>query len=303
MMDARFSTIAAIAALQHAVVSLGQLERARVSKSLRYHWIEDGLLERLGPQSFTVAGSEPTWMRSLTAGFFDLAGLGFVAGRSGGRIHALDGFNSDAVELLVPRSSRGCSCSGIVRSTARPIGKQDVQTIDGLRVLRAERLILESPLFGFTRDETENAIDSAIRRRLVSEQRLRTRAIDRGSRGMNSGRILLDALIDSGGESRLERWFLRIVREAGLSRPNLQTTFRSNSRVVARVDAFFPGGLVVELAGHGTHSSRSQRQHDAQRHTELTLRGFKVLTFTYEDVRDRPHWVIARLRDALCMPV
>ena len=242
-------------------------------------------------------------MRSLTAGFFDLAGVGYVAGRSGARLHDLDGFTGDEVELLVPRSSRGRRSTGTVRSTARPIGKQDVQTIDGVRVLRAERLILESALFDFTRDETENAIDSAIRRRLLSEQRLRTRAVDRGSRGMNSGRILLDALVDSGGESRLERWFIRIVRDAGLPRPSLQKTFRSNSRVVARVDAFFPGGLVVELAGHGSHSSRSQRQHDAQRHTELTLRGFKVLTFTYDDVRDRPLWVIARLRDALCMPM
>jgi len=55
----------------------------------------------------------------------------------------------------------------------------------------------------------------------------------------------------------------------------------------------------VELAGHGTHSIRLQRQRDAQRHTELTLRGLRVLTFTYEDVRDRPAWVIARLREAL----
>jgi hypothetical protein len=300
-MDARFSTIAAIAAVQHSVISLTQLEKAEVSKALRHSWVKAGLLDRLGPQSFTVAGSDPTWMRSLTAGLFDLAGVGYVAGRSGARLLGLDGFTGDHVELLVPRSSRGRCSSGTVRSTARPIGKQDLQTIDCLRVLRAERLILESPLFGFTRDETENAIDSAIRRRLLSEQRLRTRAIDQHSRSMNGGRLLLDALVDSGGESRLERWFLRIVRDAGLPRPNVQMTFRSGSRVVARVDAFFPGGLVVELAGHGTHSSRSQRQHDAQRHTELTLRGFKVLTFTYDDVRDRPDWVIARLRDALQM--
>jgi very-short-patch-repair endonuclease len=67
------------------------------------------------------------------------------------------------------------------------------------------------------------------------------------------------------------------------------------------VDAYFPCGLVVEVAGHGTHASRGQRQVDAQRRTELTLRGLRVLTFTYEDVRDRPAWVIARLREAMAM--
>ncbi|MEP7112529.1 MAG: DUF559 domain-containing protein [Ilumatobacteraceae bacterium] len=45
----------------------------------------------------------------------------------------------------------------------------------------------------------------------------------------------------------------------------------------------------------------AQRQRDEQRRTELTLRGFRVLTFTYDDVRDRANWVIARLRDALQM--
>ena len=68
-MDARFGTIAAIAASQHSVVSLAQLERAGVTKSLRYHWVHAGLLERLGPKSFALAGSDPTCMRSLVAGF------------------------------------------------------------------------------------------------------------------------------------------------------------------------------------------------------------------------------------------
>jgi len=75
-MDARFGTIAAIAASQHSVVSLDQLEAANVSRSLRHHWLHDGLLDRLGPKSFTVAGSDPTWMRSLVAGFFDVGDCG-----------------------------------------------------------------------------------------------------------------------------------------------------------------------------------------------------------------------------------
>jgi hypothetical protein len=172
-------------------------------------------------------------------------------------------------------------------------------TVRGFRCLTAERLILESPRFKFTMAETENAIDSSIRLRLVAEQRLRTRVIDEHCSGLNGSRLLVDALVDTGGESRLERWFLRLVREAGVIRPMLQKTYRDGTRIVARVDAYFPGGLVVEVSGHGTHASRRQVQIDAQRRTELTLRGLRVLTFTYEDVRDRPHWVIRQLRNAL----
>ena len=147
--------------------------------------------------------------------------------------------------------------------------------MQGFRCLTAERLILESPQFGFTRAETENAIDSAIRLRLVAEQRLRTRVIREYRPNVNGSRLLFDALVDTGGESRLERWFLRLVREAGIDRPILQKTFRDGTRTIARVDAYFPGGLVVEVSGHGTHASRRQRQSDAQRRTELTLRGLR----------------------------
>ena len=92
---------------------------------------------------------------------------------------------------------------------------------------------------------------------------------------------------------------LALVRRAGLPRPELQKVWRDDKRTVARVDALFGDDLVVELAGHGTHSSRRQRQTDEQRRTEMTILGLRVITFTYEDVRDRPDWVIARLRDVL----
>lgn len=174
-------------------------------------------------------------------------------------------------------------------------------SVEGFRCLSVERLILESPLFGFSRAETENAIDSAIRLRLVSEQRLRTRVIDGHGGGVNGSRLLMDALVDTGGESRLERWFLALVREAGIGRPILQKTYRDGTRVIARVDAYFPRGVVVEVSGHGTHASRRQLQIDAQRRTELTLRGLRVYTFTYEDVRDRPARMIGQLREALAM--
>jgi len=298
-MNPRFAALAALAADQHSAVSLAQVQRLGITSSLCSQWVKAGLLERAGPRSLVIAGSAATWNRALSAASFDLDGMGLIAGRSGARLLGLDGFLCDHVELLVERPARKRASSGVVRSTSLPLNRGDVVRIDGLRVLRAERLILESPRFCFTQAETENAIDSAIRLRLVSEQRLRARVVAQHSRCLNGGRQLLDALVDTGGESRLERWFLRLVRQAGLPRPILQKVYRDGTRTIARVDALFPGGLVVELAGHGTHSSRRHRQSDAQRQTELTLRGLRWITFTYTDVRDRPEWVVARLTEAL----
>lgn len=298
-MDERYAQATGIASTQFGAVSLKQLAEIKVDHNIRRWWIEQGLIERLGPRSFAIVGSDPSWRRSVWAAAADIAGAGHVAGRSGARLHELDGFDGDEVELLVTRAHRNVQTPHQVRSTSLPLGTQDSIAIEGIRCLTAERLILDAPLFGFDRAELENAIDSAIRLKKVSEQRLRSHVIGRHRRSINNGRALLDALVDAGGESRLERWFLALVRRAGLSRPQLQKVWRDSQRTVARVDALFDDGLVVEIAGHGTHSSRRDRQRDEQRRTELTLRGLRVITFTYDDIRDRPDWVIARLREAL----
>ena len=171
-------------------------------------------------------------------------------------------------------------------------------TIDGLRCVTAERMILDSCLFRLSERETHNAIDSAIRMRLVEERRLRQRIIDDLDSNVWHRRTLIDALVDAGGESSLERRFLAIVRRAGLPRPQLQRVYREGNRTLARVDAEFAGGLVVEVSGHGTHATRIQRQRDAQRLTELTLLHKRVITFTYDDVYGRPGWVVEVLRGA-----
>jgi hypothetical protein len=298
-MDDRFHRVAALAANQHSVISSEQLADLGVTTSYRSKWEHNGLLNRVGKHSFAMAGSTSTFGRGIAAGLADLGGHGVVAGRAGARLYGLDDFGDAAQEFLIPRAHRMFTTGGLVCSTSRPLTRADIVTVQGFKCLTAERLILESPLFGFTKAETENAIDSSIRLRLVAEQRLRSRVVRDHNRGINGSRQLLDSLVDSGGESRLERWFLRLVRQAGIARPTLQKTFRDGTRIVARVDAFFPGGLVVEVSGHGTHASRRQLQTDAQRRTELTLRGLRVMTFTYNDVRDRPAWVISQLREAL----
>lgn len=298
-MDARFRSIAALAANQHSIVSLRQLADSGVTASMRSRWVSTGVLERLGSRSFLIAGAELTWLGQLIGDWFDHDGHAHVSGRSAARLMGLDGFSGVEREFIRTRAARGRQKGGTARTTDRAIPATDLQRIDGLTVVRAERLIIDAPLFDFTRAEIENAIDSAIRLRLVHEQRLRARVLRDHRSGVNGSRILLDALVDSGGESRLERWFLTLCRTNGIPRPVTQKVYRAGTRVVARVDAEFPGGLIVEVAGHGTHSSRQQIQSDEQRRTELTLRGKRVITFTYDDVRYRPNWVATQLHAAL----
>ncbi|HEY5421923.1 MAG TPA: hypothetical protein VIK05_00545 [Ilumatobacteraceae bacterium] len=125
----------------------------------------------------------------------------------------------------------------------------DILTIDGLRCVSAERLILDTRLFRFTPEETHNAIDSALRMRLVSEVRLRRRIVNDLPANSWHRATLIDALVDTGGESALERRFLAVVRRAGLQAfpqpPSKSRKIASEGRIgdLTRVSAASGDGL------------------------------------------------------------
>ncbi len=296
MDDRRFVALAADAANHHGVFTIEMARRRGVSDRLRHAWLELGWIERLGTRTFRFAGAPPSWHMDLAAALGDVGRGGVLDGRSAGALHRLDGFSPSVVELWAPRSARNVVIAGVVRTSTRPMPAGDVTRVDGLRCVTVERLILDSLLFRFSEGEIHNAIDSGLRMRLCTLARLEHRIATELADNAPHRRQLISALIDSGGESSLERRFLGIVRRAGLPRPTLRRVYKANTRVVARIDAEFDGGWIVELAGHTTHSTRQHRQTDAQRHTELTLRGKRVLTFTYDDVHGRPDWMVGALR-------
>src|SRR3954453_527450 len=120
----------------------------------------------------------------------------------GGRprlLNRLDGFNPGPVEIWAPRASRNRCVDKLARTNNQPLRPGDVVSIDGLRCLSAEPLILDSLLFRFTPTEIHNAIDSAIRMRLVDEKRLRRRIVDDLVINANHRRVLIESLVDTGG--------------------------------------------------------------------------------------------------------
>ncbi len=117
--------------------------------------------------------------------------------------------------------------------------------------------------------------------------------------------VILD---DARTESWLERTMLHLVRHAHLTEPTTQVRIATGGRSasgrtgVTRVDFEWREALVVvEVAGHRFHSTRPQLQRDHQRHTELTAMGYRVLTFTDDDLAHRPARVVQQLRAVLAL--
>ncbi len=151
-MDKRHALATGLASTQFGAISIEQLRRLNVDTQLRNTWITFGYLEQLGPRSLAIVGSAPSWERAAWAAAADVDGAGFLAGRTGARLQGLDGFSGDEIEVLVGRTNRGTRTPHRVGSTSLEITRADSMTINGIRCLTAERLILDAPLFGFSKE-------------------------------------------------------------------------------------------------------------------------------------------------------
>jgi very-short-patch-repair endonuclease len=144
-------------------------------------------------------------------------------------------------------------------------------------------------------DEVEDAVNEADRLELVRTAQLRP-ALERELRRPGVGRLkrILDAQTFSRAQNALERRFLAIVREAGLTAPDSQ---RRLGRY--RVDFFWPRlGLVVETDSLRHHRTAAEQAVDVDRDQAHARLGLRTLRFTHAQVFHRPGHVRAVLVDA-----
>jgi very-short-patch-repair endonuclease len=203
------------------------------------------------------------------------------------------------MEVTVRRPRHPRAVPGIVHRTL-DLEPADVEPRQRIPRTTAARTLLD--IAGrLGPSELEAALDDAERRGLVWRPHLRWRSQELRRRG-RAGVPALDDLLDRTdgrplGDSWLEQAAIRHVLGAGLPVPRVQVNRRKAGGGIARVDLFWDDAkLAVELAGHGTHSTRRQRQSDAERAARLGLEGWTVVEFTYEDVVERPDYVIEMVR-------
>jgi hypothetical protein len=140
----------------------------------------------------------------------------------------LDGFVSDQVEFVVPRIRRSLDPS-VQLHTTRRWSTTDLLWHGGVRITSATRTIIDLAGCGTNTAMIEKAIDSAIRLRLTTLAKL-TRRMTQLAPGRPGIRLLREILLDSGGESYLERRFLRLMRTSRLPPPTCQVVHASCSQ-------------------------------------------------------------------------
>ena len=222
-----------------------------------------------------------------------------MAGRAAARWWGLDGFEQVAeVEFAVPhaRRSKGGPAIHIFRDWSR----RDFLVRDGVQVTTVTRTIIDLAANGASARKLEQAIDSGIRNRWTSVPTLTARMTELACPGRKGIPQLRELLLDSGGESALERRFLRLLRAASIPRPQTQVSFRTNTTRAVRVDFLFAvERVVVEVSGRVGHASDADRRKDALRRNQLQQSGFVVLEFTTGLVIDDPKYVTETVRTSL----
>jgi very-short-patch-repair endonuclease len=147
-----------------------------------------------------------------------------------------------------------------------------------------------------TRHDTvrmERAMNEADRLGLVRTDDLRGALDDHpGEPGVARLRGIIDRATFRYTRSELERAFLPLVREAGLTRP-LTSVWVNDYEV----DFHFPDlGLVIETDGLTYHRTPAEQKKDRERDQAHTAAGLTCLRFTHGQVRYEPDHVVRTLR-------
>ena len=214
-----------------------------------------------------------------------------------------DGIPRSAIEVTVPRDRRPRAAPGRVHRSL-DLGPADVEPRRRIPRTTAVRTILD--IAGqLSERQLEAVLDGAERDGAIWRPQLRWRIGEfrsAGRPGLPAVVMLLDRTDGRPlGDSWLEQEAIRLIVDAKLPVPRAQVKLRrragSSVKTIARVDLFWDvAKLVAELAGHGTHATRRERQAGAERAARLGLAGWQVIEFTYEDVVERPRYVVDTIR-------
>jgi hypothetical protein len=186
---------------------------------------------------------------------------------------------------------------------ARPPAPVDYSRVDSIPLTSPTRTLIDlASLVSPAR--LQHALDSALRKRLTTPDRILQRMDSiprRGWKGIATLQTFVDeAILKPTPHSWLERKFLALLHLAGFSEPVRQFAVDIGWERPIHIDFAFPDFLIgIETDGYEPHASRKQWELDRRRDAALVLRGWLILRFSYDDIVNRPDYVLATLREAM----
>lgn len=217
--------------------------------------------------------------------------------RTAARLLGIELLEPGPEQLTVMRDRSRLSIPGwLVARADVPLADREI--VDGLPCTGALRTVADL-CRALPFEDAVVAADSAVRLRPAEADALGVRLSAAWGRRAASARAVAAALDPLAG-SVLESLLRLVLWEAGLQPVSQHVINDRRGAFVARVDFCWPQQrLIVEADGFAFHSDRAAYRRDRDRLNQLERLGWRVLRFTWEDVRARPAHVVASVRECL----
>lgn len=296
--------IARLAARQHGVFTRSQAQKAGATRGQIHRRILSGLWLQHSRDTLLLAGAPKTREQTLLASCMTWGPAAVVSHRAAASMWLLEGLHLDHPELTVPRGKRHREHGSVVIHRNQ-LERIDVTRIGCIPVTTPARTLIDLAAV-VHRDLLEEALDDALRRRLVTIARVERRLeVIRGQGGRRGVRVIGALLDERKGiavpESRFETRLFRLIRRAGLPLPVPQYVVRDDAgRFVARPDFVYPAArLAIEAESRLHHELERDVARDQHRRNALMLIGWRILHVRWEELVEHPERIVEQVRAAL----
>ncbi len=289
------TAISRLASIQHGVVSIRQLHAARWSDDQVSYAAKLGRLHRLHRGVYAVGHTALPELALEQAALLACGEGAVLSHPSAAWMWRLIERPAGPVHVtLCGRLIR--SRPGIAVHRGDTLAPPDIRTRERLALTSPARTLIDLAA-QLDHKQWEAALSEARFRKLIRAGELE-RALHHGGTRPGSATVHDHLARETGPlltQSEAERRFLTLVRQAGLPDPRTQVTIEGY-----RVDAVWPEQrLIVELDGLEGHGHRSAFERDRRKDALLIAKGWRVIRYTWPQLRGQPLHVIAILSAAL----
>lgn len=300
MLDSELAT-QRLAKAQLGLVSRTQAIALGMTRTTIRERVAAARWQAMYPGVYLLGVVAPTWHQKVMGACLFAGPKAVASHRAAGVLWQMDGLVRAPVEITVPHHEEAVLRLVAVHRS-RKLDERDVTRRAGVPITVVERTLVDLGRYLEPR-EVEKALESVLRRELVTPQAVWTYIQERGGRlpGCRLLRGILMARGDakpagSGGEVE----FLRLLRRAGLPQPVRQFRLDLPSGRVAFLDFAWPDvGLGMEYDGYDTHGGRLAHAADLERQNEIVSLGWTLLRYAGRRVRRNPAAVVDEVECAM----
>jgi very-short-patch-repair endonuclease len=285
-----------LARRQSGVIRRSQLFAVGVSRAQANHLVRVGGLIRTEHRGvYRAAGAPRTpasnaWVAVLGAravlSYLSAARWWDLPVEQDGRIH------------VTRRARQKFATHKLIRVHRTLLVPEAVTNRFGLRITTRTETLLDC-LGWLPLPTARNLLDRAFQQMWLAPRDLERRLDEQPGRWGNKRLAQLLRDCRPGVEAESERRLQRVLERAGIGGWIANHPVAVGGRRFRLDMAFVRARLAVEVDGWAYHRTKAQRDADLERDNLLMLAGWRVLRFSWEDVRDRPDYVLGVITSVL----